>query len=76
MSTANAIALIAIANDIAALIANGSQAFSAVQATLAKSQAEGRDVSPEELDAARMARLQVLGELDAEIARRRGQPPG
>lgn len=76
MSTANALALIAIANDIAALIVNGSQAFSAVQATLARAQAEGRDVTPEELDAARLARLQVLGDLDAEIARRRQQPPG
>lgn len=75
MSTANALAILAIANDLAAVIANAAQAFGSVQGVYARAQAEGRDVSDEELDAARAERLQVIGELDAEILRRQGGAP-
>lgn len=75
MSASNALALIAILNDIAGLLVNGSAAYNVVAGTLAKAQAEGRDVSEAELDAARAVRLTVIGDLHAEIARRQAEGP-
>ena len=72
MSATNALALISILNDLAGLLVNGSAAYSAVAGTLAKAQAEGRDVSEEELNAARDVRQVVVVDLHAEIARRQG----
>ena len=66
----NALAAIALINDVLALMVNGSEALRSINATLQQAQAEGRDVTDAELDALRAARLQVVSDMQAEIARR------
>lgn len=73
MSAANTLAALAIINDLITVAANVSNAIAQIQSTIRAAQAAGVDITPEQLDEARRARETVIGEIDAEIARRQGR---
>lgn len=73
MSAANTLAALAIINDLITVAANVSNAIAQIQSTIRAAQAAGVDITPEQLDEARQAREAVIGEIDAEIARRQGR---
>ena len=76
MTTNNAAAAIGLVNDVLALIINASTAAQDATLLIRRAQTEGRDVSDAELDQLRSRRMDVIGELAAEIARRRAPTGG